>query len=283
MSLEHAGQVSLLSKFPPCTHILLLRTMGFVKVFLEPLWHFNPSSYSIYISPYITPSLSFFHPCFPLRLCVSVPVAGQCCCVSVDVRQTINLWFAGGGESRCMWLYCTTRCFGLCSVWRSLIQHPHWSVCRSAVNTVASLSPFLIVEAEDSPLCPSPTDWMSDFQLSPCSAVLAERLLSVSPSHRSIWCRLPVIHLLASPSFCLQQHLVSRRRCSSACKYLCVSLSLLLPSYPLTSPSGATWTMKMWSVPRLSELFFLSTLTPPLPHSPVLPLQADSFIGASRI
>lgn len=222
---------SMLVRFPYyqnflLAHTLMLRTMGFVKVFLEPLWHFNPNSYGIYISPLHYTLPQFFHPCFPLCLCVSVPVAGQCCCACVDVRQTINLWFAGGRESRCMWLDCTTRCFGLCSVWQSLIQHPHWSVCRSAVNTVASLSPFLVVEAEDSPLCPSPTDWMSDFQLGPCSAVLAERLLSVSPSHHSVWCRLPVIHLLASPSFCLQQHLVSRRRCSSACKYLCVSPSL---------------------------------------------------------
>lgn len=141
---------------------------------------------------------------------------------------------------------------------QSLIQHPHWSICRSAVNTLASLSLFslcgdwrLAFLSESGWL----TDWLSDFQLSLCYAVLAESLLHFSFPHIGLFdvvCLLFIFWHLP-PSFS-QQHCVSRRRCSSACEYLCVTplslSSLCLLVYPLIRPSGASRTMEMRSVPK---------------------------------
>lgn len=156
---------------------------------------------------------------------------------------------------------------------QSLIQHPHWSVCRSAANTLASLSlsVFFVWQLKTClPVRVRLTDCLtSSFSL--CYEVLAEFLLSLS--HRTVWCCLPVIHLLASPSssssFLLQQHCVSGRQCSSACEYLCVSplCSLCLPVYPLIRPSGAGWTVEMRSVPKTAWVF-LPVLTNP--YSPSL-------------
>lgn len=117
-------------------------------------------------------------------------------CVCVDMCRMINLCFAGGRESRCMWLFCTARCF-FCFCFcflggvvfcltQSLIQHPHWSACRSAASTPASLSLslcFLCVSTEDLTSCPRVTVCLTS-SLSLCYAVLAESLLSLS--HRIV-------------------------------------------------------------------------------------------------
>lgn len=94
-------------------------TSGFNPCLSNKYWYFSPAV--LYTSPQITSSLHLSIPSPPL--CVS----GRVVLVCVDVHSVctgecriINLCCAGGRETRCMWLFCTTRCFGLCFVWHSL-------------------------------------------------------------------------------------------------------------------------------------------------------------------
>lgn len=211
------------------------------------------------------PPLTSQHPSNipPLLLYLSscVCASGRAVLVCVDVLRvlvdacgTINLRFAGGRESRCMWLLCTTPWNGLCCcLTRSLIQHPHWFVCRSAVNTPASLS-LSLSPPGNFPSCPGLTDRLSDFQLPLCYAVLAEFLPSSSLSRQSVWC------CSSSPAtlpFLLQRRCVSRRWDSSACEYLCSRAPLF--SFPSVWSQSELWRCNLCQ--RLPESSFLSTLT----------------------
>lgn len=113
---------------------------------------------------------------------VCVCASGRAVLVCVDdhsVCQMINLCFAGGRESRCMWLF-SARHDVLGCLTQSLIRHP---VCRSAANTPACLPlSVFFVPTEDLPSCPSLTDRLSDFQL---QSVLCSfgRISTLSLSH----------------------------------------------------------------------------------------------------
>ena len=143
---------------------------------------------------------------------------------------------------------------------------------------------FLCVATEDLPSCLSLTDWLSDFHLSLCYAVLAKFLLSFPLSHQTVWCCLSVIHLLASPtslpsSFCRGTVWAGGGAAvpASICVFMCLPLSLLcLPVYPPICPSGASRTMEMQSVPKTAWVF------PPLQTNPSSPSLTDSpFTGWS--
>lgn len=235
-----------------------------VSAFLDLLRYCNPSNFSLYISCYTTSSFTFFHPCFPLRVCVCVRAYGRqwqgsaVVCVWTHVRQlplvrwrqriTMHVGFTAQNR---VWWVCVL--FG-----RSLIQHPHWSACRSAVNTVTSLSlpplphhgGWRLALSVRVCLFVCPTDRLTHCLFSSfvrALQFLAESLPSVSPSLNAVCLSFIFLH---RPS--TQQYLVSRRRCDNAvpASFSSVPLPLPLAVYPLTSPSGATRAMKMWSVPK---------------------------------
>lgn len=159
---------------------------------------------------------------------------------------------------------------------QSLIQHPHWSVCRSDVNTPAPLplSVFFVWQLNTGlPVRVRLTDCLTSSLVCAMQFWPNVSSLSLSLSCRTVWCCLPVIHLLASPSLLLQQHCVTRRQYSSACGYLCLSLSsLCLPIYPLILPSGVSRTMEMRSVQKTAWVFLClhtNTSFPSLTDSPL--------------
>lgn len=89
-----------------------------------------------------------------MRVCVAV--AGQCCCACVDTCPTGTFGSLEGRNHNACWLDCTEACLMGCVLFRcSLIQHPHRSACRSAVNTVASLSPLTPLSRRLKTVCPS--------------------------------------------------------------------------------------------------------------------------------
>ena len=125
---------------------------------------------------------------------------------------------------------------------QSLIQHPHWCICRSAVNTLASLSLSVSVFSAWRlktclPVRVRPTDCLTSSLVCAMQFWLNVSPLSLFP-HIGLFdvIRLLFIFWHPRPSCC------SRRRCS-ACKYLCApppphthththTLSTLLSCHP---------------------------------------------------
>lgn len=217
----------------------------------------------IYTSSQITSSFHLSIPT-PLSVHLCVPVAGQCWC-AFDVCMCVCVW-------TCVrWLTFVSleaENHGACgffarhNVWgcvffvstQSLIQHPHWCVCRSAVNTLASLSlsvsVFFVWRLKTCPpVRVRPTDCLTSSLVCAMQFWPNVSSLSLFP-HIGLFdvIRLLFIFWHPRPSCC------SRRRCSSACKYLCPPHppphTLCLSVYPVICPSGASQTVEMRSVPK---------------------------------
>lgn len=163
---------------------------------MNPALLFYPSSHLHLLYTHIIPPS--FHLCS--SLCVNASVAGKCwyllmftVCVCVDMCRMINLCFAGGRESRCMWLFCTARWvffvlfFGGCVLFDTVSNPASPLVglqeCCEHSGLPLPLRCFLCVSTEDLPSCPRVTVCLTS-SLSLCYAVLAESLLSLS--HRIV-------------------------------------------------------------------------------------------------
>lgn len=219
---------------------------------------FWPSSYLHPPSPNILPP--FFHPCSPLCLCASG-------------RAVLLLWRMW---TRVRWLTCVSleaEIHGACGfsarhdvlgcVLYDTVSNLATPLVRlqEGCDNVASVSVFFVWRLKTSS-CPSLTDWLSDFQPVLCSLA---KLLSLSPSHRTVWCCATVLHLLELPSSLLQKHFVSRRWCSSACEYLSFFPSLC-SSIPSSVPLEPAEVWRCDLCQRLPEFSFFSILTTRLPH-----------------
>lgn len=154
-------------------------------------------------------------PSLPLSACVSGR-AGVCVCVS-DACQMINPCFAGSRESRCMWLLCTTRCFGLC-------------------DTVSNPASSLVGLQECCEHCGF--DRLT-VRLPASFALLAIHLVFLCSSRRTVCCCLPLIHLLASLYFLLQQQEAVWQRLRLICMLLSLC-TVCLSVLPSIHPSGAS-------------------------------------------
>lgn len=239
----------------------------FMKLVLDQRSYVSPTV--ICTSAQITSSLHVSIPT-PLFVCVcqcqwqgSVGVCWYWRCKCVNVCQIINPRFAGGRESRCMWLLCTARCFGLCfCLTPSLIEHPPGPSAGVLWTLLASvflcLHPFdnlrLAFLSETDWL----TDWLSDFQLILCCAVLAEFLHSLSHTRlfdvvQCLSFCIPSSSFLFAAALCEQEAV---QQCLQVCVFLCFLSSLLyLPVYPPIRPSGAIRIMEMRSVPKTAWVF----------------------------
>lgn len=148
------------------------------------LWNQYLSSSDILAQQLFTPPfkshpLSIFPSLLlPLCLCVSVPVAGQCWCVWMCVRWLTFVLLEAENHGACGF---SARHDVLGFVLFDTVSNPASPLVRLqewCEHSGSSFSLcFLCVATEHSPSCPSPTDWLSDFQLSLCYAVLAECLL----------------------------------------------------------------------------------------------------------
>lgn len=135
------------------------------RLFLTRYDTVTPATLSLDIfSDYTTSTFTFLF-LFPSLL------PSPCVCVCVCVCQwhgsavarvcpTMSFGSLEAENHDACWLHCTDACLmGCVSLGRSLMQHPHWSACRSAVNTVASLSPPpLSRRLKTCTLCPSLSD-----------------------------------------------------------------------------------------------------------------------------
>ncbi len=116
---------------------------------------------------------------------------------------------------------------------------------------------FLCVATEHLPSCPSPTDWLSDFQLSLCYAVLAECLLSFSLPRVGLFDVVCLLFIFWHPPFPFAAALC-KQEAVQQCLRVSVCLphsSLCLPVYPLIRPSGVSRTMEMRSVQKTAWVF----------------------------
>lgn len=130
----------------------------------------------------------------------------------------------------------------------------------------------------------SKSDCLSDFQ--PQSVLCSfGRISSVSlTSDRLMLC---VFSSSGTLPFLLQRHCVSRRRCSSACEYLCLCVSPF-PRSVCSSilPSVHLEPVELWRYnlcQRPPESSFLVTLTPSSPSLTGSPLTGFIHTGDSRI
>ena len=296
-SSQHAHTVlsPTLTHFVLCTsyqcRISLRLNKGFEFNPWYQLWYLSPSCYLHLLSNHILfPS---FHPYS--SLCPSVCASGRavlvcvwcmyvcvCVCVWTCVRWLTFVSLEAENHGACGF-FCTTQCLGLCFFCFDTVSNPASPLvrlqecCEHSGFSFSLCVCVLCVATEDFPSCPSPTDWLSDFQLSLCYAVLAECLLSLSlslPSHWTVWCNSPVIHLLASPSFLLQQAAVQQ----------CLQVSVPPPHTHSVCPSILSSVhlepAKLWRCDlcqRLPELSFLFELTPPPSSLTDSPLTGSSI------
>lgn len=132
---------------------------------------------------------------------------------------------------------------------QSLIRHPHWSVCRSAVNTLPSLflTVFFVWRLKTClPVRIRPTDCLTSSlvcamqfwpNVSSVSLSLTSDCLMLFASYSSSG--IPLLPFAAA--LCEREAMQQCLRVS-----MCLSLSLLcLPVCPVICPSGASRTMEM--------------------------------------
>lgn len=174
----------------------------------------------------------------------------------------INLRFAGGTESWCMHAFTARHNVLGCVLLDTASNNTasHWPVCRSAVNTPDTLSPSLSFVWRLRTSCWSQTDRMSDFQLSLCCAVLAEFLLSFSPS--DVVCLLFV--LWHPPSLFAAALRELKTVPARICVFVCLPVSQSVLTSVVHLQPAELWRCGLCQ--RLPESFFLSTLTPPPLH-----------------
>lgn len=186
----------------------------------------------IFSTVFYTPS-----PCLPPSTFPSLPLSlcqwqGRCVCVCwTRVRWLTPVLLVAENHGACG--FCA-RHDALGCVTQSLIQHPHWSACRSAVNTAAS------------------TVWL------PASFGHSSRLSLFLTSHGLLFAS------YSSSGIALLPFAAAGGGAAAPATYLYAPFSLhCLPVCPLIHPSGASWTMKMWSVPKTACFCSsLSLLTP---------------------